>query len=321
MIEVEIQKNEDQQRLDKFLKKYLPNAPLSFIFKLIRKKDVKINDKRAGKDAVIKEGDLLKIYITDDDYEKFKNRRKKIIVKKEFDIAFEDENILVVDKPKGLLVHGTAEEKKNTLVNQVLSYLQSKDEYDPRKEKTFVPAAVNRLDRNTSGLVLFGKNYGAVKCLNQMIKEKNNIRKYYLTIVSGHLTKEQTLVDHVSKNESKNMMKIENQQDNTKQMETIIKPVRRIGNNTLVEVEIITGRTHQIRVHLASIRHPIIGDSKYGKKIINEEMKRRFGIDSQVLHSYKLYFENMIEPLAYLEGKVIETALPNIYEKIEEALS
>ena len=163
MIEIEITENEDNQRLDKFLRKYLPNAPLSYIFKLLRKKDVKINDKRANQEAIIKNGDNLKIYITDDDYAKFKSNKKTMVVRKQFNIAYEDENILVVIKPKGLLVHGTQEEKKNTLVNQVITYLQSTGEYNPRTEKTFVPASVNRLDRNTSGLVLFGKNYKACR--------------------------------------------------------------------------------------------------------------------------------------------------------------
>lgn len=321
MIEIKITENEDNQRLDKFLRKYLPNAPLSYIFKLLRKKDVKINDKRANQEAIIKNGDNLKIYITDDDYEKFKNNKKTMVVRKQFNIAYEDENILVVIKPKGLLVHGTQEEKKNTLVNQVITYLQSTGEYNPRTEKTFVPASVNRLDRNTSGLVLFGKNYKSLQILNKMIKEKNYIRKYYLTIVAGEFKKEIHLKDNISKNEKMNRVRINNSSsEDTKDIETIVKPIIANKDYSLVEVEIITGRTHQIRVHLASIGHPIIGDVKYGSKRVNNEVEKRFGLKSQLLHSYKLYFDKTLDELAYLDDKTIEIDFPMEYNSIKNQL-
>lgn len=183
MIEIIIGENEENQRIDKFLRKYMPNAPLSYIYRMIRKKDIKLNGKKISNEQILKKGDTISLYIKQDDFDRFKKSKKIIKAKRQFKIAYEDENLLVVEKPKGLLVHGTADEKKNTLVNQVCTYLMQKDVYTPNKEKTFTPAAVNRLDRNTSGLVIFGKNNKTIQLLNQMMREKNIIKKYYLTMV------------------------------------------------------------------------------------------------------------------------------------------
>lgn len=290
MIEINIEKNDGEQRLDKFLKKYLKRASLSHIYKLIRK-DIKVNNKRAKADTIIKEGDVLKLYIEEDQLEGLKRNRENHKTAKQFNIAYEDKDMIVVEKPYGLLTHGDSKEKKNTLANQVLGYLIEKREYNPRIEKTFVPSPVNRLDRNTTGLVIFGKNAEALKKLNRQIRLRDSIKKYYLTIVSGELKETLILKDSMMKNQELNTVKIV-EDENGKVMETIARPLKVNNGYTLVEVELLTGRTHQIRVHLADAGYPIIGDKKYGNAKINFKVEKKYKQTTQLLHAYKLTIED-----------------------------
>ncbi len=318
MIKLIIKENEKDQRLDKFLKKYLKNAPLSHIYKLIRK-DVKINGKRAKIETFLNVGDELNLYISDDELAKLTENKKNIKTKKQFNIAYEDENILIAEKPLGLLTHGDATEKKNHLANQVISYLIEKGDYSPNLERTFSPAPVNRLDRNTTGLVMFGKTSKSVQVLNKMLKEKNCIDKYYLTIVGGNLKEEIVLRDKMVKSEKKNMITVLNSDsDEGKDMETIVKPIMYRDGFTLVEVNLITGRTHQIRAHLAQAGFPIIGDTKYGNRALNQKISQKFDLSTQFLHAYKLSFMKCEEPLHYLERKKIIAKLPKKFLEIAE---
>lgn len=207
MVKIEIGKNEQNQRLDKFLRKYLANAPLSFIYKAIRK-DVKVNGKRGKEDTLLQLGDEVTLYISETDMEKFRKERRGGRVKRQFSIAYEDENILAAVKPYGLLTHGDSREKKNHLANQVIDYLIEKGDYNPRIEKTFTPAPVNRLDRNTTGLVLFGKNNPALQELNRLIRETGQIRKFYLTIVSGTMKNPLHLFGSMVKDTEKNRITV-----------------------------------------------------------------------------------------------------------------
>ncbi len=197
--------------MDKFLRKYLENAPLSFIYKAIRK-DVKVNGKRGKEDTVLHFGDEILLYISDADMEKFQKRRRVNRTRRQFGIAYEDDNLLAAVKPLGLLTHGDSSEKKNHLANQVVDYLIDKEEFNPRLEKTFTPAPVNRLDRNTTGLVLFGKNAMSLQTLNQMVREKDKIRKMYLTVVGGRMEKPLHLMDRMVKNEEKNRIATDNRE-------------------------------------------------------------------------------------------------------------
>ena len=245
MVKLTITTNDGSQRLDRFLKKYLKNAPLSHIYKLIRK-DVKVNGRRAKAETMLSEGDELALYISEAELEEYRRLKKKTTAKRQFGIAYEDENLLVAEKPFGLLTHGDAREKKNTLANQVCGYLQQKGEYDPAREKVFVPSPANRLDRNTTGLVIFGKNSRALQVLNQMIRDKSRISKFYLTIVSGELKDMLVLSDKMEKDERKNRIRVlPSDSEAGKQMETIVRPVKTRKGFTLAEVELITGRTHQ----------------------------------------------------------------------------
>ncbi len=310
MVKEKINKNDEGQRLDRYLKKAYKKATLSYIYKMIRK-DIKVNGKRQKEDYILQAGDEISIYITEEKQNSLiKSAEEKVKeVKRTFDIIYENENILIIDKPFGLLTHGDGKEKKNTLSNQVLSYLIANGEYDPRKEKTFVPAPSNRLDRNTTGLVIFGKNAKSGRAINEAIRERNLIRKFYLTIVKGHLKKELLLNAWMKKDEEKNKVTILEEDLGSKGKEVItkVKPLSSNREYTLVEVEIPTGRTHQIRSHLQKADYPLVGDPKYGDKQINRYFQREFKISTQLLHACKLAFDEELAKGLDLEVREIKS--------------
>ena len=319
MVNVEIGKNEQNQRLDKFLRKYLGKAPLSYIYKAIRK-DVKVNGKRSKEDYILQLGDTVTLYMKEEVIEHYREKLERSKAKRQFKIAYEDENLIVVEKPFGLLTHGDRNEKKNHLANQVVDYLIETGEYNPRIEKTFTPAPVNRLDRNTTGLVLFGKTNMAVQQLNQMIREKDKVSKCYMTIVAGNLKKELHLRDRMVKDHANNKVTVLSMDQEGLEMETIVRPLEHCSRYTLVEVEIITGRTHQIRAHLAKAGHPVIGDVKYGDPRVNGYVRRHYDLNTQLLHAYKLEFSGCSGELEYLNGKVIRAELPEDFQRIKSGL-
>ena len=311
MVKITIGENEAGQRLDRFLKKYYNMAPLSAIYRIIRK-DVKVNGKRAAQETILSFGDELCVYITDEQDSEFRKAREIKRARKSFKIAYEDENLLVAEKPAGLLTHGDRHEKKNHLTNQVISYLIEKGEYSPRVEKTFTPSPANRLDRNTSGLVLFGKTAAALRTANRMIREEGYVSKFYLTVVAGHMARALDLRGMMEKDAATNTVRVfgeaaaegdETAEPSGKLMQT------RAEEFTLVEVELITGRTHQIRAHLSKAGYPIIGDAKYGKRRVNDLVGRNFGLTTQLLHAYRLEFLKGEDELSYMEGKVIKSEL------------
>ena len=270
MVKLTITENEAGQRLDRFLRKYLKKAPLSSIYRIIRK-DIKLNGRRVREDTMLRAGDELSLYMTEEKINELTADVKKKRVRRQFKIAYEDDNILIVDKPWGLLTHGDAFEKKNTLANQVCGYLQEKGEFDPSREKTFTPSPVNRLDRNTTGLVIFGKNAAALRELTRIIRERDSIEKYYMTIVCGRLKEELFLNDRLEKDAGRNISEIITG-DGGKEAATHVKPLKTGAKFSLAEVRIFTGRTHQIRSHLRHAGFPLAGDAKYGSRKINMEL-------------------------------------------------
>jgi 23S rRNA pseudouridine955/2504/2580 synthase len=292
MKEIKITKNEEGQRLDRFLKKYLNKANQSFIHKMIRKKNIKVNGLKAGPDIVLKTDDTVQLYLSDETIDKFRDKKTLQKTDIHFDIVYEDDNILVVNKPIGLSTQPDKTGKKN-LVDEIKVYLDAKEE---NISFTFKPAVCNRLDKNTSGLVIAAKNYDALKQTNKAIRERK-IRKYYMAKVHGIIKDDLELKDYLIKKDNKNMVKIINEyRENSKSVITYAHPLKREGKYTWLEVEIETGRAHQIRAHLASIGHPIAGDKKYGKKD-NEKY--------QVLHAYKLLLDGFVGNLSYLNGMEI----------------
>ena len=337
MREIHITANDSGRRLDRFLRKYLPGASLSEIYKIIRK-DVKVDAKRRSESYILNEGEVLTLYLSDEAFEKL-SRGKGAFgagspagtarVKRTFRIVYEDDEILIVSKPYGLLTHGDSREKKDHLANQVKDYLIAGGAYDPRSEKVFTPAPVNRLDRNTTGIVLFGKTAAAMRELGRMIRE-DEVRKFYLTIACGVIEHEMRLGGSLVKDETANKVKILDSAEG-KEIETIVRPVEILsfGNGlkaSLCEIELVTGRSHQIRAHLASTGHPLIGDSKYADKsaaALNAYVRERFGLSTQLLHACRVEFSGGIPEsgvLAYLAGKSFEAEAPARFKEVLHGL-
>ncbi len=319
MRELNITPKDENQRLDKFLMKYLNKAPKSFIYKMLRKKNIKYNNKKAEGNEIISSGDVINVYLSEDTINEFKEIKQVETVKKTFDIIYEDENILVCNKPAGLLSQKDKADDNNTLVDQIISYLYQKGEYNPQDENSFKPAICNRLDRNTSGVVIAGKNLMALQEINKAIYE-DRVQKYYKTIVKGKIEKAGKLEDYHIKDEFNKVNIIKEEKENAKKVITKYKPLKASENYTLLEIELITGKTHQIRAHLQSIKHPIIGDGKYGDIKINENMRKKYKLKYQLLHAYKLIWEQKEGKLSYLYQKEFFAPEPAIFEKIENDL-
>ncbi len=317
MVKITISGNEAGQRLDRFLRKYLRRASLGAVYKIIRK-DLKVNGKRAKEDTMLAAGDELTLYMPEERLCQLTAEVKKHTALRQFKIAYEDHDILIADKPWGLLTHGDSHEKKNTLANQVCGYLQEQGEYLPSREKTFVPAPVNRLDRNTTGLVIFGKNAAALRTFTKLIRERSQIEKYYQTIVCGRLEEPLFLDERLEKNAGRNMAQIV-EAGKGKEAVTWVKPLQAGARFSFVEVRILTGRTHQIRVHLANAGFPLAGDSKYGSRRENAWLKKH-GITTQLLHAYKLRFARMPANFAGLSGREIEAPLPAEFLRAKKLL-
>lgn len=320
MKEIAVTKTSQGQKAEKFVRKYLSEAPLGFIYKAFRKKDIKVNGHWVNKDFVLSEGDVVRIYVTDQQLEDFKKPRPVSKKPLPYPIAYEDENVLIIDKPKGLLVYSDATGVRETLGNAVLDYLAYKGEYDPT-DATFTPSPAHRLDRNTSGLIVYGKTDAALRDLTLLFKERKQIEKRYLALVLGDLEHGGTISAPLWKDTNSGRVYLRPIEKGGKEAITKYEVVKRYGDYTLVRVELVTGRTHQIRVHFASIGHPLIGDEKYGDFASCREVKRLTGLDSQFLHANGLEFKNVSGPLKGLKGKTVVSPLPKELEQVIELLA
>ena len=307
------------QKVEKFVRKYLPEAPLGFIYKAFRKKDIKINGHWVKKDAIINSGDVVRIYVTDAQLEDFKKERPAVKRDFPYQIVYEDENVLIVDKPKGVLVYGDKTGVRETLGNAVLDYLYLKGEFDPNIPG-FVPSPAHRLDRNTSGLVVYGKTDAALKQLAELFKERTQIHKTYLALVLGDIEKEGKVDLPLWKDSQNGRVYVKSIKDGGKTALTLYKPVKRYGDYTLVEVNLVTGRTHQIRVHMAAIKHPLVGDEKYGDFASCRQVKALTGLESQFLHAHSLSFDEVGGVLSSLNGKTFKSDLPKDLVSVIEIL-
>ena len=304
MKEFTIGKNDAGQRLDRWLAKTLPLLPGPLAQKYIRLKRVKVNGKGSQRDVRLQVGDLLQLYINDEFFDQPREDNAFLAVfKPRLDIVYEDENLMLLNKRPGLLCHADEHEKVNTLITHIQAYLYQKKEWNPRDEHSFTPALCNRIDRNTGGIVMAAKNAETLRILNQKIKDRE-IAKFYLAIIHGKMTPPQgKLEGFLLKDENKAQVKVFRKPvPGGKSAATLYKTLKVNRGLSLVECELLTGRTHQIRAQFAAAGHPLLGDGKYGRERDNKQYGRSF----QALYSYKLEFTFPTDGgiLEYLRGKV-----------------
>ena len=305
MKEFTVSKNDEGLRLDKFVNKVCPTLPQSLLFKYIRTKRIKVNGKRAEQNTRLNLGDTVSAYINDEFFTPKAPKYDFLSAPAKLNIVYEDENILLVDKKQGLLVHPDKNEYGDTLIARIQHYLYEKGEYNPQDENSFRPALANRIDRNTGGIVIAAKNAPSLRILCDKIKTRE-IDKHYLTVVHGTPKQKSAILEgFLEKNEQKNKVYLsKNKTDSNKTVKTKYTLIESKNNLSLLEVELLTGRTHQIRAHLASIGYPLLGDGKYGK--LKDDKK--IGFNKQALYSYKLTFNFKTDAgiLNYLNGKTFK---------------
>ncbi|EJP23774.1 pseudouridine synthase, RluA family [Lachnoanaerobaculum sp. ICM7] len=329
MIEIIVGKNESGQRLDRVLEKIFVNANTGFIFKMLRKKNITLNDKKADGKERLEPGASIKLWFSDESFEKLSGKKagdikdleknpkvdKKSTETFKSYIVYEDENTVIINKPAGLLSQ-KAYENDISVNDLLLDYL----EFDSKALNTFKPSICNRLDRNTSGLMVCGKTLEGLRVNNELIKTKA-VSKYYLAVVKGRVEKSGSINAWLYKDEKTNKVTVKEKSfEGAEFIQTEYEVLDYFKDATLLLVKLITGKTHQIRAHLSSISHPIIGDFKYGDKSVNEKFKREYGIKSQLLHSFRLVYPNSdisdTDTFKALKGKCFEASYNNDFRKV-----
>ena len=320
MREIIINKNEAGQRFDKLLFKYFNAAPASFVYKMLRKKNITLNNKKSdGKDQLAV-GDCVKIFMTDETIDKFRSSKNieasgKATHKFSLDVVYEDENVIIVNKPAGVL---SQKAKKNDIsMNEyIIEYLLDTKQLSENELETFKPGICNRLDRNTSGLLIAGKSLLGLQVMSDMLKDRT-FGKYYITVVSGEINGKTKIKGYLTKDSKYNKVKIYDKPlKESSYIETEYECLKTNGKYTILKVKLITGKPHQIRAHLASVRHPIIGDTKYGRADINEIFRKKCGVKYQLLHAWQLKFDEMPDELKKLKQKTFEAKIPQLFENV-----
>ena len=321
MKEIEIKNNEAGQRFDKYLQKLFPNATKGFIYKMLRKKNITLNNTKSQGSEITRVGDVVKVFLSDETFNKF-SKNDKFDSKSKYssinlDIIFEDEDIIIINKPAGMLSQKSRPDDMSAN-EYLIGYMLEKGEITEDELKTFHPSVVNRLDRNTSGLLIFGKTLKGLQEYSSYLKERS-CDKYYFAIVSGEVSEKQHIKGFLVKDEKKNKVRISREPTNAEgesAIETEYEPLDMMGGCTLLEIHLITGKSHQIRAHLASVGHPLLGDVKYGGekniKIVSAGRgKTSYNIRRQMLHA-----QTLILP----DGREIAAPLPEDIERCLEIL-
>ena len=332
MREILVSPGEAGQRLDKLLARYLNTASVSFLYKMMRKKNITLNGKKAVGKELVQVGDSVKVFLSDDTWSKFSTIRNqsstrsahqkqmsswaKIPPLKKEQIIYEDDHILLMNKPAGVLSQ-KAQPKDISINEQMIAYLLQSGQITEESLQLVKPAVCNRLDRNTSGLVLAGKSLAGLQGLSQILKDRS-VHKYYVACVAGQITESCHIEGYLFKEEKTNKVKILQEEiPGVKKIITEYRPQKNIRGITLLEVLLVTGRSHQIRAHLASIGHPILGDIKYGDRKLNLYYEEQYRIRHQMLHAAKVVFpDNLGGALAHLSGQTFTAPLPEEFQRV-----
>ncbi len=315
---ITVQEQEAGQRLTKLLGSRLGGASTGFLYKMLRKKNITLNGKKADGSERLHAGDEICIFLSEETYEKFASREpEETFPEAQLSIVYEDEQILIVNKPAGMLSQKSSS-RDVSLNEYMLGYLVRGGQWKPG-ERAFRPSVCSRLDRNTSGLVVCGKTMPSLQRMAELLRSRE-LKKYYLCLVSGRVESPQRLEGWLKKDASSNRVEIfREEQDGALPIITEFEPLNVTGRATLLKVHLITGRPHQIRAHLASIGHPVIGDAKYGDKERNDSFRRELGIKRQLLHAWRIEFPAMEQPFDQLSGKSFEADLPHDFLKALQA--
>lgn len=314
----QIGENQAGQRLDKFLHKFLPTAGSGFLYKMLRKKNIVLNGKKAEGKEILAVGDTVSFFFSDETFCHFAGQDRTALYREAYatlkgiTVIYEDKNILAVNKPAGVL---TQRDKSGQLsLNEwVIGYLLHNGRISETTLKTFHPSVQNRLDRNTSGIVLCGVSLSGSQMLSELIRSRK-LNKYYLTIVSGRMDKAGELSGFLSKDEQNNQVQIG--EGEGREVKTAYKPLAAEDDFTCLEVKLITGRPHQIRAHMASIGHPVMGDMKYGDAAFNADCLKKYGVRCQLLHAAKVEFPVLSEGFSDLSGRVFTAPLPAVFKEV-----
>ena len=334
MKEFIINENEAGQRFDKYLGKLLREAPKSFFYKMLRKKNITLNGGKATGNEKLSSGDHVKLFLSDETFEKFSGSEEKVArAHQKLEIVYEDENVLLINKPAGMLSQ-PADDKEPSMVEYLTGYLLEEgavteaslhtfrpsvcNRLDLTREDllTFHPSVCNRLDRNPSGIVAAGKTLAGLQELSGLFHDRS-LHKFYRCLVKGVIKNEKYIKGYLHKDEKCNKVTVqEKETPGALPIETRYRPLGDNGSVTLLEVELITGRTHQIRAHLSGTGHPLVGDYKYGSRAFNEEYRKKYGLKSQLLHAYRLEIPEIPGRLSYLSGREFTAPLPRQFQNI-----
>ncbi len=336
MKEITISENESGKRLDKFLSQYFTGTTMGFLYKMFRKKNITLNKKKATGKEVLEKGDIISVFFSDETFDKFSNKfasgdskvtgeyLKAYKEMRNIRIIYEDDHILLLDKPAGILTQKA--ESKDISVNEwLIGYLLATGSLKEESLSTFRPSVCNRLDRNTSGIVICSKSLTGAREMARILKDRS-LHKYYRTLVYGKLTEDAHIKGYLLKDEKKNQVKLfDEEKPGTSMIETSYHVISHLGTDegkhidiTELEVLLHTGKTHQIRAHLSSTGHPILGDSKYGIREINDILKKKVHLSHQILHAERLVFPEMTGDLSYLSEKEFKAELPDVFTGIKE---
>lgn len=315
MKEFSINTNEAGQRFDKYLAKLLRNAPKSFLYKMLRKKNIVLNGKKATGNEKLNSGDVVRLFLSDDTFEKFSKQDRVFYPTMPLDILYEDPDILLINKPCGVLSQPD-NSKDPSLVEYITGYLLENHTLTEEDLRTFHPSVCNRLDKNTSGVIAAGKSLPGLQSLSRVFHDRS-IHKDYLCIVRGILPKPAHIRGYLFKDESQNKVTVtRTQAQGSQPVETFYTPLGNNGKVTLLKVRLITGRTHQIRAHLASIGHPLMGDTKYGDAEFNQFCRQHYHLKHQLLHAWQLTFPEMDQELQAVSGRCFQADLPEQFQNI-----